>query len=138
MIDLIAGRVTFMFAALAGNEGNLNEGRLRALAAATPERIKTLPNVPTFAEGGLPEFTSMNWSSWSALAVPARTPDAVLEKINRIVAGAYRSPTLLRKLEAASLHSVAGQNVAEANKTWRDEYQRLAKIVGQYKIKMPD
>jgi tripartite-type tricarboxylate transporter receptor subunit TctC len=138
MIDLMAGRVTFMFAALAGNESNLKEGRLRALAVATPERIKTLPNVPTFAEGGLPEFTSMTWSSWSALAVPAKTPDPVVEKINRVVAEAYRSPALLRKLEVSSLHSVAGQNVAEANKTWRDEYERLAKIVDQYKIKMPD
>ena len=76
--DLLGGQVQLSWNNLASNLGNILNGTLRALAVAAPTRVSQLPNVPTFAELKLPD---LNLTSWTGLAAPAKTPDAIVHKL---------------------------------------------------------
>ena len=77
--DVGAGRVSVWLATLGGILGQVQGGKFRALAVSGPERATELPNVPTFAELGVPYG---NDTSWYALFAPAGTPPAIVAKIN--------------------------------------------------------
>jgi tripartite-type tricarboxylate transporter receptor subunit TctC len=76
--DLIAGRLAMWFPTLGGSLGNIQSGKMRALAISGPVRAAALPNVPTFKELGI-EFSE---SSWYALFVPRGTPNGIVAKVN--------------------------------------------------------
>ena len=76
--DLLGGQVQLSWNNLASNLGSILNGSLRALAVAAPARVPQLPNVPTFAELKLPD---LNLTSWTGLAAPAKTPDAIVHKL---------------------------------------------------------
>ncbi len=76
--DLLAGLVQVTWNNLTSNLSNIANGKLRALAVAAPQRVAQLPSVPTFAELKLPE---LNHTSWTGLAAPAGTPDAVITRL---------------------------------------------------------
>jgi tripartite-type tricarboxylate transporter receptor subunit TctC len=78
--DLIAGQVQMAFDTFPAALPHVREGRLRAIAAAMPERSPLAPEVPTFAEAGLPGFTG---GTWIGLIAPAATPAPVVERIWR-------------------------------------------------------
>src|SRR5437870_2582694 len=73
LVDLLGGRIDLMFDAFAQYQPHLQSGKLRALAVANPTRLSRLPDVPTTAEAGLPDYMP---ASWVGLAPPARTPRA--------------------------------------------------------------
>jgi tripartite-type tricarboxylate transporter receptor subunit TctC len=79
MVDLVAGQVDLSFATLGSVLPHIKAGKVRALAIASPQRDPQLPDVPTFAESGLPNF---RFDAWVGLFVPARTPDAVIAKLD--------------------------------------------------------
>jgi tripartite-type tricarboxylate transporter receptor subunit TctC len=76
--DLIAGRITMSFNIASAMIGQINAGQLTALATAGSKRASALPNVPTMAEAGMPDFDT---SLWLGLAAPAGTPRPVLDKL---------------------------------------------------------
>jgi tripartite-type tricarboxylate transporter receptor subunit TctC len=76
--DLLSGQVHLTWNNLSSNLGSIQSGKLRALAVAAPERVSQLPDVPTFAELKLPD---LNLTSWNGLAAPAKTPDAIVNKL---------------------------------------------------------
>lgn len=76
--DLLAGMVQVTWNNLTSNLAYITNGRLRALAVAAPQRVAQLPAVPTFDELKLPD---LNLTSWTGLAAPARTPDAVVSRL---------------------------------------------------------
>jgi tripartite-type tricarboxylate transporter receptor subunit TctC len=79
LTDLMSGQVHAMFTNVqASNVGYVNQGRLRALAVASPARSEVLPQVPTFGELKQPE---LNMTSWTGLAAPAGTPDAIVQQL---------------------------------------------------------
>jgi tripartite-type tricarboxylate transporter receptor subunit TctC len=71
-------------------------GKVRAIAAATAQRIPDLPDVPTFTEAGLPFV----YDSWFGLLAPAGTPKAITEKISRDWGEALKTPEMKAKLDA--------------------------------------
>ena len=71
MTDLLGGQVQLVFANPASSVSYVNAGRVKALAVTGDKRLEALPNVPTFAEGGVPGVTAINWY---ALFAPANTP----------------------------------------------------------------
>ena len=89
LIDLLAGRIDVMFDAFAQYEPHLQSGKLRALAVANGSRLARLPDVPTTAEAGLPDYVI---ASWFGLAAPAGTPVQAIERVNaqvlKAIAGA--------------------------------------------------
>jgi len=72
----------------------VQQGKLRALAVAAKQREPQLPDVPTVAEAGYPEFEA---PSWVALFAPAKTPQPILDKLHASVVSALKSPELLKR-----------------------------------------
>ena len=75
---LLSGQITMALSAIGPSLGHIRAGRLKVLGIASAQRSAILPDAPTFTEAGLPNFEAR---SWFALAAPAGTPRAVVEKI---------------------------------------------------------
>jgi tripartite-type tricarboxylate transporter receptor subunit TctC len=93
LTDLMAGQVHAMFTNIqASNVGYVNQGKLRALAVASPGRSEVLPQVPTFGELKQPE---LNMTSWTGLAAPAGTPDAIVEQLYAAMRTVLQDPATI-------------------------------------------
>ena len=77
---LIAGEVQLVIELIQTVQGQFQAGTLRAIAVTSPQRFPTVPDIPTFAESGLPGY---DVTSWYGLAFPAGTPAAIVEKTNK-------------------------------------------------------
>ena len=78
--DLVGGHVMLAFNTLPPAMGNIQAGKLRVIAVASPERIAALPNVPTVSESGLPGFDVV---LYYGLAAPGGTPRPIIDRLNR-------------------------------------------------------
>ncbi|QVQ27065.1 Bug family tripartite tricarboxylate transporter substrate binding protein [Achromobacter deleyi] len=94
--DLVAGQVQIVFDNIPSSYPLIQGQRIRPLAVAARQRLKVLPDVPTYAEAGLP---AMNNPSWFGLAAPAGTPAPVLEKLNTAVRQALADPATIDAIE---------------------------------------
>jgi tripartite-type tricarboxylate transporter receptor subunit TctC len=103
--DTISGQVAAQFDNLSSSLSFIQSGMLRALAVASPARVPELPNVPTYAEAGLPELNNM---AWFGLVAPARTPAQVVDKLNEATVAALKDPEVLARLKAAGAAPDAG------------------------------
>ena len=104
-IDLIAGQIQMTVGSVATLAPYIAAGKLRALAVAGPRRAKALPDVPTFAEQGYKEPVYMMTGPTSLMA-PAKTPDAVVERLGREVAAAIHEPDMQRRIEELGVEPV--------------------------------
>lgn len=82
LADLMTGRLQMQFDALTLLQPLVKEGKLKALAVVTPRRWPGLPDVPTMAEAGFPNFPS---APWGGIMAPARTPKPVIDKLNATI-----------------------------------------------------
>jgi tripartite-type tricarboxylate transporter receptor subunit TctC len=94
--DMIAGTVPLGFQWLPNVLGPLNSGGAKPLAVAGKNRLPALPNTPTTAEAGLPEYEA---SGWFAMQVPRGTPKDIVARINREMAAALADPTVRERFE---------------------------------------
>jgi tripartite-type tricarboxylate transporter receptor subunit TctC len=76
---LLGGQVTMMMELIQTVRGQIETGDLKAIAVTSPQRFPSLPNVPTFAESGLPDYAV---TSWYGVALPAGTPKPIVDKMN--------------------------------------------------------
>ncbi len=104
-IDLIAGQIQMTVGSVATLAPYIAAGKLRALAVAGPRRAKALPDVPTFAEQGYKDPVYMMTGPTSLMA-PAKTPDAVVERLGREVAAAIHEPDMQRRIEELGVEPV--------------------------------
>lgn len=99
--DLVAGRVDVMITSLVGNMmEQVKEGRIKLIATTGPERSGSMPNIPTVAEGGVPNF---GIRTWTAMFAPANTPQDVVAKLNRAMADIKKDGTIQKKIEAQAM-----------------------------------
>jgi tripartite-type tricarboxylate transporter receptor subunit TctC len=91
MTDLLGGNVDFMITSLLGTSEQIKAGRLRLLALTGSKRSQAAPDVPTIAESGLPGYEAI---SWQALFAPAKTPKAVVDRLNAALRQAAGSKKL--------------------------------------------
>ena len=96
LADLIGGQVNMMFDTAASAMPHVRSGKLRALAIATPKRHPDFPDLPTFAEQGLPDYEV---DSWYSLHAPAGTPREVVLKLHAEVVAALKSPDVAQRLK---------------------------------------
>ncbi len=96
MQDLLGGQVDAMFPSLTAALPQIRAGKLRALAVASPKRDPLIPDVPTIAELGFPGFSAIQW--WGLFA-PAKTPDAVVAKLNKALNDALALPDVRQRLD---------------------------------------
>ena len=92
--DLMAGQVQVMFDALPAAAGSIRAGKLRLLALTGKTRHPAFPDVPTFAESGLPDYTP---TAWQGILAPAGTPKAIVNKLSAAMQKAAQDQTLAEK-----------------------------------------
>jgi len=97
MADLMTNRLQAFFSSASAAMPQIKGGKLKALAVTTPQRMSSLPNVPTVAEAGLAGFS---YSLWGGLFAPAGTPAAVVDRLSREVNTILAQPELKARLEA--------------------------------------
>jgi len=90
--DLLAGRVQIMFSPASAVVAQVESGQLKVLASSTAQRAGILPNVPTMAEAGMPDFVT---SIWFGLMAPAGTPREIVDKLARAAIEAAKSPEVI-------------------------------------------
>ena len=103
LTDTITGRVHLFMAPFGASAGLVRDGKLRALAVSTPKRTRMNPEIPTIAESGLPGF---RYDSWNALFASAKTPRAVIDKLNREASRALKLPDVEQRLHAIGIEPV--------------------------------
>jgi tripartite-type tricarboxylate transporter receptor subunit TctC len=94
--DLLAGRVTLCFSPASTVVGQIAVGKLRALATASDKRASILPDVPSMAEAGMPDFDT---SLWFGLLAPVGTPSAAIDKVATAAAEAMHAPAAIETLK---------------------------------------
>jgi tripartite-type tricarboxylate transporter receptor subunit TctC len=129
--DLVAGRIDMFIGALNSLLPLIQEGKLRALAATRPERIPTLPEVPTMAEAGLP---GVQVGSVVGLVAAAATPPKIIETLNSAINDTMKDPGFHQRMTAIGV-DVVGSTPAAYAKFLKDDYEKWAKVIPAAGIK---
>jgi tripartite-type tricarboxylate transporter receptor subunit TctC len=109
MNDLIAGVIDILIDNLPTGLVQVNAGNVKALAITTKERSPTLPDLPTVAESGYPEYESF---SWSAIFAPTGTPDNVIAVLSDAAVATANDPETIERLSDLGAE-VVGSTPAE-------------------------
>ena len=121
--DLISGAVPLGFQWLPNVLATLNSGGAKALAVASKTRMAALPNVPTTAEAGLPDYVASGWFTFLA---PKGTPKPVITRLNAVVTAALEDPTVRERFTEQGAESAIftpeelGKYMADETVKWRD------------------
>jgi tripartite-type tricarboxylate transporter receptor subunit TctC len=131
LTDLLGGQVTAMFADAPVLMPHIEGGKIKALGAASDSRNPMLPDVPTLKEQGLPDTKADNWYG---LLAPAKTPPAVIAKLNQAVRAALADPAVRDKLVKSGAIP-APTSPEEFGKLLESELARWGKIIREKGIK---
>ena len=130
MNDLVAGNIQLMVDQVASAIGQINDGRIRALAVTGAERHPLLPDVPTVAEAGLPGARA---SSWGGIVAPAGTAGPVVAKLNSAVRDAVAQPAVRQRMAGAGADPAAS-SPAEFTAFVRAESDKWGRVVREARI----
>lgn len=123
--DLLGGHIPIMFDSTIAIMPHIKAGKVRPIAISGAKRSPLLPDVPTFAEAGLPELESY---AWYGMFAPAKTPKAVIAKINAETVKMMKSPEF-EKVRADTGSDFVGDTPENFGKFVRAESTRWAKVV---------
>ena len=127
MTDLAAGRVHMMFNSVASIEPQVRAGKLRGLAVTSAKRSAAFPELPTVSEAGLPGFEVV---AWAGVIAPAKTPRAVVDRLNAEINKALASPAVGGRLVELGYEVVGGtpgrfaEHVRKEGVKWADVVKR--------------
>ena len=131
LTDVIAGHVQITFDAIPPTLPHVKSGRVRALAIGGTQRFPTLPDVPTLAEAGLPNYT---FQSWFGIFAPARTPEAVVRTLNRELVRIIALPETRKAFVELGIEPV-GTSPEEFGKYLRAEIARWSDVMRAHNIR---
>jgi tripartite-type tricarboxylate transporter receptor subunit TctC len=123
--DVVAGHVPYMWSVISIATPFVKQGRMKAIAIASATRAPGLPDVPTAAEGGLADFAV---SGWYVLVAPAKTPQAIIERLNDATQKALKNEAVLQRLAASGTQPI-GAGPAEAAAHIRAEMARWDRVL---------
>ena len=124
--DMLAGRIDFSIAPLPGLiSQQIASGNMRVLGVASARRTPQLPDVPTFAEGGV---AGVEADAWSALFAPAKTPPAAIERLHKAIAAAMAKETVRANLARQGL-PIAVKTPAEMAAMLPGEIAKWAEVI---------
>lgn len=125
LIDVLGGRVPFGYFSVPSSLAHVNAGKLLALGVSDTVRSPLLPNVPTIAEAGLPNYS---FETWFMVFAPAATPKPVIEKLNATLAAALQSPVVKERLAKEGFEALTS-TPAQARTRLETEMPKWAKLV---------
>jgi len=131
LTDVIAGHVQITFDAIPPTLPHVKSGRVRALAIGGTQRFPTLPDVPTLAEAGLPNYT---FQSWFGIFAPARTPEAVVRTLNRELVRIIALPETRKAFVELGIEPV-GTSPEDFGKYLRAEIARWSDVMRAHNIR---
>jgi len=130
LTDLMSGTVDMFFDTLTTSVPLYRAGKLNLLGVASAERSKDVPEIPTVAEAGIPDFRSI---TWFAMAGPPAFPAPLAGKINRDVAEILQKPEIVAKIAALRLEPMGG-TTADAVKFIGEETQLWGRVIKEANI----
>ncbi len=131
LTDVIAGHVQITFDAIPPTLPHVKSNRVRALAIGGTQRFPTLPDVPTLAEAGLPNYT---FQSWFGIFAPARTPEAVVRTLNRELVRIIALPETRKAFVELGIEPV-GTSPEDFGKYLRAEIARWSDVMRAHNIR---
>ena len=118
--EVAAGNVEMLFVTLPPAMGQIQAGAVRALAVSTPERASVIPNVPAMKEFGYAEF---DFGAWQGVFVPAGTPPAVVERLNRDINALLKEPE--RRAHSSSSDSRQWADARRVPQAGREQHRQM-------------
>jgi tripartite-type tricarboxylate transporter receptor subunit TctC len=125
IVDLVAGNIQLSFASMPSAIGQVRSGKLRGIAVTSTKRSAAVPDLPTVAEAGVPDFET---AAWQGLFAPARTPPAIVNVLNREAARAVQSVDVRDRLSTEGGEPV-GNTPAEFAVYVKREIARWSTVV---------
>jgi tripartite-type tricarboxylate transporter receptor subunit TctC len=132
LIALLAGEVQVLFATQAASAQHIRSGRIRALGVSTARRSPTMPELPTLAEAGLPDYDS---GVWYAILAPAGTPQGIVARLNAEFLKALKQPDYRALLEKSAIEPI-GSTPDELGRFIKSELAKYAKVVKDANIRV--
>jgi tripartite-type tricarboxylate transporter receptor subunit TctC len=129
--DLVAGQIGFLMDSIVSAQPHVKDGKVRPLAVSGARRSGSLPNVPTFAEVGIP---GMDFSNWFGVFAPPGTPADVVQRLNRELNAIVRSADTIERFERSGAEP-AGSTPEQFAKVIRDEYEAWKVVIQRANIK---
>ena len=130
MIGLLGNEVQTMFVTFSSAVTYAKSGRVRMLAAISPERIPAMPEVPTMREQGL----NMVVGSWQGIYVPKGTPAPVIKKLFEVGHEIMKHADVVKRMGDSGVSIVVSKSPEEFARFWKSEHDRFAKVIRDAKI----
>ena len=133
LTDLIGGQIQLTFDTPISSLPHIQSGRLRPIAITGRTRLATLPDVPTFAEAGLPEY---DFQVWMGVLAPAGTPKEIVNKLSTELARILALPDVKQQLADQGLDAGAYKPPEQFAAQIRSDIDRYGKIIKAAGIKI--
>jgi tripartite-type tricarboxylate transporter receptor subunit TctC len=129
IVDLIGGQIAYMVGSISSLYPHATTKKLRLLGVASARRSASAPEIPTFAEGGMPGYQV---SGWNCIVAPRGTSPQIIKRLNADIAAGFSQPDVLERLRKQSIEPVAGtpEQLAAFMKSELARYRKLIKTVG--------
>ncbi len=129
IVDLLAGRVQMIFASSGTTIAHIRDGKLRALATTLPRRSHLLPDLPTIAEAGMPQF---KLTSWAGLYGPGKMPRDIVDRLNKEFGAAMAKPEVQEQMlkQAFAMNHSTPEQLAAHTKEQLESYRKVLREAG--------
>ena len=129
LTDVVGGSIPLVYTAVAGAHGFIKNGKVRALGVSSARRSSALPEVPTFAEAGIPDFVV---DSWVGLLAPAQLPPAVATRLTTELNAVLNDPEAREKLRLLGIEASPAAASQFRDEMARDlvRYEQVVKAAG--------
>ena len=132
LVDLASGRVSIMLTSVPEARQNAIAGKVRMLAVTGSQRVKSLPDIPTIAESGIPGY---DVGVWYGVVCPSQTPEAIVAKLSAAIAEGLKRQSVIDQLTPRELIPI-GNTPAEFTQVIRTQSARWAKVIAEGHIQL--